>query len=175
MTPRKMAGPPSQVINNQPLIFFVTFRLIFTRNDWPTVSSEARHYNSLFWYPNTVKFAKTWIFNQDQMKACLVFDIHVLPQFQSQWWPNSKFNNISNFHTFSTLKNNEKYIVQSESTALLSTTCKFGSKWSNFIHSSTNSKIKDTFDSIINYGSERVDFFKKCKSTHVTVACGQPG
>ena len=53
-----------QVINNQPLIFFVTFRLIFTRNDWPTVSSEARHYNSLFQYPNTVKFAKTWIFNQ---------------------------------------------------------------------------------------------------------------
>ena len=64
MTPSKMAGPPSQVINNQPLIFFVTFSLIFTRNDWPTVSSEARHCNSMFRYPNTVKFAKTWIFNQ---------------------------------------------------------------------------------------------------------------
>ena len=86
---------------------------------------------------------------EDQMKACLMFDIHVLPWFQSQRWPNSEFNNISNFHTFLTLKNNEKYILQSESTALLSTTCKFLSKWSNFIHSSTNSKVKDTFDSII--------------------------
>ena len=162
MTPSKMAGPPSQVINNQPLIFFVTFSLIFTRNDWPTVSSEARHCNSMFRYPNTVKFAKTWIFNQAcswwqkirwKPVSCLIYMCY--PDF------NSEFNNISNFHTFLTLKNNEKYILQSESTALLSTTCKFVSKWSNFIHSSTNSKVKDTFDSIINYGSERVDFFKK--------------
>ena len=122
-----MAGPPSQVINNQPLIFFVTFRLIFTRNDWPTVSSEARHYNSLFWYPNTVKFAKTWIFNQAcswwqkirwKPVSCLIYMYY--PNFNPK---GDQTQNSTIFLTFTLFRHwNEKYIVQSDSTALLSTT-----------------------------------------------------